>query len=195
MKSGERRTGRCAGKPAPYQPASYVGTVEFHGENGYTDVSASTVAIEYPALFRLFCGLVSVGELTTSGVGLPGAALTVGGRGREAPLHIDAHKNKKAGRTWLSASESETREGIAISRSVSVVAGPDAFEYDPTLRWATLSPPAPFSGTGAFHRGAAKANRWTGDLSVDFPGDPGASLTAPGLGVRLVHSEYSQHRS
>ena len=50
--------------------------------------------------------------------------------------------------------------------------GPTFLSPEPSFptRAATISPPAPFSGTGTFSREAGKAARWTGDLKVELPG-------------------------
>ncbi len=64
--------------------------------------------------------------------------------------------------------------------------GPDAFDCDPALRRAVLVPPAPFSGSASFTRGAAPNHRWSGDLNVDLPGRSDVPLTGPGVKATLV---------
>jgi len=67
-----------------------------------------------------------------------------------------------------------------------------AFEYDPKVKAATVSPPAPFSGTAHFVRGAKPTNRWTGDLTVDLPGRSGAKLTESQTRAKLVHAHWGR---
>jgi hypothetical protein len=54
------------------------------------------------------------------------------------------------------------------------VAGADGpsgdFTYDSALTSATVTPPAPFSGSAQFERLPDGSTNWTGSLSVDFPG-------------------------
>jgi hypothetical protein len=45
-------------------------------------------------------------------------------------------------------------------------------------RGATISPPAPFSGTGTFTREPGKAGSWSGDLKVEMPGFGSVPLAA-----------------
>jgi hypothetical protein len=83
----------------------------------------------------------------------------------------------------IEADVSEEAGGVAIERSVSVVASSAAFRHD-GLRTATVSPPAPFSVSATFRRGGP-ATRWRGDLRVDFPGRPDVALTGKGARARL----------
>jgi hypothetical protein len=51
---------------------------------------------------------------------------------------------------------------------------------------ATVVPPAPFKGTGAYHAESSTTASWTGDLSIEFPGTIGdVPLTGPGFTARL----------
>ena len=69
------------------------------------------------------------------------------------------------------------------------------FDFDPELRSAVLSPPAPFSGSALFRRGAEPANRWTGSLAVDFPGNSDVSLVGARFDVHLRHARLRETRS
>lgn len=82
----------------------------------------------------------------------------------------------------------EAWDGIRIERTVSGRQPAAAFDYDPLLRTATVQPSAPFSGVASFHRGAAPTNRWTGTLSVDFPGKANVPLTGGAFSVHAVHA-------
>ncbi len=65
-------------------------------------------------------------------------------------------------------------------RSLRIVAKrsrPSRFRFDRALRTATVVPPAPFSGTATFRRGAkGSVPTWSGSLAVSFPGQPGVPL-------------------
>jgi hypothetical protein len=105
---------------------------------------------------------------------------------------LQANKNRPGKRSRFEAEVHEKRGSVSISRSLSLWVGATAFRYDPLLETATLDPPAPFSGRASFHRGATPANRWTGDLTVDFPGRSDVPLTGPGVGATLVPSCWNE---
>lgn len=177
---------RCADEPHTFsfEPPSFEGTFEFHGEEGYTD-AISAAPREYTRFFLdLVCGSVISGE--TGGADLPGARLRLHSHPGSFRLNLQANKNRPGARSRYEVEVHEKRQGIAISRSTLLWAGTTAFEYDPLLRTATLAPPTPFSGAASFHRGAPPANRWTGNLTVDLPGRSNVPLTGPGVGATLA---------
>ena len=76
--------------------------------------------------------------------------------------------------------------------AVSVSGPASVFGFEPGLGTATLEPRAPFSGSAVFHRGARPANRWRGDLSVDFPGLSDVSLAGTKMRANLVHAALTK---
>jgi hypothetical protein len=56
-----------------------------------------------------------------------------------------------------------------------------------------LSDLTPFSGSGRFNRVAKRANRWSGDLTVDLPGRAGVELTGSGDRAKLAHVHWDFH--
>jgi hypothetical protein len=186
--SGREKTlrSRCEGEPESftYEPLVYGGSFEFHGEEGYTEVS-TTAPREYARFFLGFlCGGSISGE--TGGADLPGARLRLHARSGSSGLSLQVNKNRPRAQTRLEVETHEKHRGIAISRSRTLRVGSSAFDYDPLLRTATLAPPAPFSGHGTFHRGARSAGRWTGNLTVDLPGKSNVPLAGAGIGATLV---------
>jgi hypothetical protein len=192
--SGRKRTVGldCGEGPerVAFEPQSYQGVFEFHGEEGYTE-AISTSPHEYTRFFfDLICSGVLRGE--TSGARLPGARLRLQSHSGSFRLNLQANKNRPGARTRFEVETHEKREGIAISRSRKLWAGSGAFDFDPLLRTATLVPPAPFSGSASFRRGAPVANRWTGNLTVDLPGRANVPLSGPGVGATLVHACWDE---
>jgi hypothetical protein len=59
---------------------------------------------------------------------------------------------------------------------------------DPALSFAGVSPPAPFSGSGDLRHDSDGRKRWTGDLTVSFPGAPNVPLTGPDFKTVLSRS-------
>lgn len=187
--SGKKKTlhSRCDDDVEKVEPDLYRGTFEFRGEGGYTEAIATDVP-EYPQFFLDFgCPLSTGGEAW--GRGLPGARLRAFSRHHDRRLSLQLNKNRPRGPTFFEATLKEERNGIRIERTVSGRQPAAAFEYDPLLRTATVEPSTPFSGVGSFRREAAPANRWTGTLSVDFPGKANVSLTGGAFSVRAAHAQ------
>lgn len=187
--TGTKKTLRshCGGESLTIEPDVYRGTFEFRGEEGFTEATATQIP-EYSRFgLDFLCPGRGWGEV--SGPGLPGARLRVrAGKGhRRTSLQIN--QNRPGARTIFEAEVAEKRGRIEIERSLSGRAPSSAFEFDPLLRSATLHPPAPFSGSASFHRNALPANRWSGNLTVDFPGHSGVPLTGSGARVSLVHAK------
>jgi hypothetical protein len=185
--SGKRRSfrTRCEeGSKVSYEPQRYRGNFEFHGEEGYTEAASGAPRERIPRLYQAEC--LTDSSLEVGGDDVPGAGLRLhSGRGG-LKLDLTARKNGPGKRTQLRVGVREERAGISISREISQRADVDAFDYDPLLRRAVLAPPAPFSGSASFHRGAAPGSRWSGDLAVDLPGRSNVALTGPRVKATLV---------
>jgi hypothetical protein len=186
--SGRTRTARLGCGEGPekftFEPQSFRGIFEFHGEEGYADAS-STAPQEYTRFFfEIACGSSLSGEL--GGQDLPGARLRLHSHRGSFRLNLQANKNRPGARTRFEVEAREKRQGIVISRSRTLWVGSDAFDYDPLLQSATLNPPPPFSGSASFHRHARIANRWSGNLTVDLPGRSDVALAGAGIGATLV---------
>jgi hypothetical protein len=189
-----KRTGRkravpdsCDGrKKRRIATTRYEGKIEFHGEEGFTKVSASAAPFDY-RIYRAFACAPEGGR--PAGKALPGARLAVHRLPEENELMLDAVQERPGAAITVSVQIDETRGAFEITRATGARtrAGSGAFRFDSQLRHATLSPPAPFAGHAAFLRGASSGNRWTGNLTVDLPGDADYPLTGPGLQVSLVH--------
>jgi protein-S-isoprenylcysteine O-methyltransferase Ste14 len=180
---------RCGGRVRTVQPALYRGRFEFHGEEGYTEAVATRATEDVQFLLDIVCPGGGGGE--ESGAGLPGARLHAVFRHGDRRLALQLNKNRPGKATVFSASLAERRGEIRIERSVSGRQPARVFEYDPLLRAATVEPLAPFSGVAHFHRGAVAANRWTGNLSLDFPGESDVPLAGSGFVAHLVHAHMS----
>lgn len=187
--SGRLRRERsvCGGKPVAFDSGSYVGTIDFTGEQGYTEVLATEAKGDLQFALDIIC---SGGRSRGSGPGLPGAELSVVHHVSGVGASLTAEKNNPGARSVLEASVAEEHDGVGIERFVGVKAPSSAFDYDPLLRTAVVEPPPPFSGRATFRRDARPANRWSGHLSVDFPGRTGVSLTVGAPSAKLVHARW-----
>lgn len=186
--SGERGmvSRACAPSKVPYEKGTYVGTIEFRGEEGYTQVSAERARFSPFVLAGIGCPYTVTDEVF--GRDLPGARLLARAKLGQRQLEVRAHQNRPGRRVRIQAALEERRGRISIGRLVTFAAPANAFHFAPDLRTAALDPPAPFSGTGFFRRDAKPAGRWTGNLSVDFPGRSDVPLTGERFHVNLRHS-------
>ncbi len=153
----------------------YEGTIEFHGEEGFAEVSATSAPLVYPKI----CVRAVRG---TPDNAPPGAHLDVDKRLPEGyRFAFDAVQSWAGARTAVSVEVEERRGEMEIFRSTWIWASNDALSYDRSLHTATVRPPAPFAGHGTFHSDARGANQWTGNLTVDLPGRSDVPVTGPGF--------------
>jgi hypothetical protein len=181
LKCGSRKTKRVSTE-------RYEGTIEFHGEEGFTDVSATVAPFVHPTP----CSLPG------------GGSAHPGKRPLGASLHVSKEPNVRYGislnavqmrpgaKTEISAEVEEQRGRLEIDRIILARGSPAALQYDRRLLHATLKPPAPFSGSGRFRARNVGLNRrapgiWTGNLTADFPGRRDVALTGPGFWSSLEH--------
>ena len=185
--TGETRTVRAGCKPEStkqVETENYEGTIEFHGEEGFADVSATRA----PLVHEIVC----TGRSGADGTGpaekeLPGARLDVERHvGHQYRVEFDAIQNRRGARTGVSVEVEEHRDGIEIHRATWTRASAGALRFDRHLRTATVRPPAPFAGHASFDAGAPLARRWSGNLTADLPGHADLPVTGRGFRAELV---------
>lgn len=179
QRTGEAHELHCGKTSIAFDSGYYEGTVDFHGEEGYTTVEATKA----PGLVGGLCGgFISGGPGRYHG----GAELYV--RNPALGPRLSVRKSRPGSAAEISASTSEFSNGISIARYASLRMPSADFTYDRRLRTATVRPPAPFSGSARFDLGKKAGRRWSGDLSVDLPGKSEVPLTGPTLRAALVPS-------
>jgi hypothetical protein len=177
---------------APYEKGTYVGTFEFHGEEGYAEASATSLPLSLHPFIDFVCGGAGFGE--TFGDRNPGARLTAAARKLEARVSLQVNQNRRGARVKVGASIDEMRGKIRIGREITKTFPAATFHFDPALRTASLAPPVPFSGSAVFRRNAEEDNRWTGSLAVDFPGHSDVPLTGALFAAHLRHARLTESR-
>jgi len=189
--SGEPESPRspCGEKPFTFDSGSYEGTIVFRGEEGYTSVEATSAHGNIDFLLNLVCPGSSGGG---SGPHAPGAELNAYADGTRWGPRLTVIKNRPTAPTHLEAGIGEEREGISIARYVNAIVPARAFKYDEDVQMAVVRPPAPFKGVAHFRR-RKPANRWYGNLRVDFPGRSGVRLTGRHGRASLVHAHWAWH--
>jgi hypothetical protein len=185
LSSGKPRMERSeCGRPVAVDSGRYVGTIDFHGEQGYSEAEATSARGDAKFTLSLVC---SNSLVEGSGGHSPGALLRVG-RGGGTRFSFEARKNSPSRVARFSASISERRGPLVIERAVGTEAKPAAFDYDVPAGTATVAPPAPFDGEATYNRPSKGPATWHGDLSVDFPGRAGVRLTGAGTQASLVRA-------
>ena len=193
--SGRARTEHpvCSPKTVRFDSGFYEGTIRIDGEEGYTHLDTTRAQGDAQFALDILCSL-SGDE--GSGPNVPGAELRAKSASARDGVSFGAFKNRPGAQASFGATIEEEHDGIGIERSLTSVAGPGAFPYDPRLRTATVRPPAPFSGSATYRRDAAAANRWSGTLEVDFPGHSDVDLTDASMRVsirRVIKSGADWH--
>jgi hypothetical protein len=164
----------------------FVGTIELHGERGYTKVDAHNVAgaigdplaniprklecesHESKAQTRRELGSIEFdGEPAGEGISLSAFRLFPGFPLLSPPLERSV---RKGDHYVFFVVAGENRGGVTTVRSTSALGGSGSFSFDESLASATIAPPAPFTGTGTFVRNADGSIGWTGSLAVRLPG-------------------------
>jgi hypothetical protein len=192
--TGHRKTVHPAcGKPITLEGVDFVGTIEFHGEEGFTEAQAKSTPLRYDLLANVVCGVSSQGE--TFGPGIPGTRLKVA---RKAGPKLQINQNHPGAAVRYEAQITERRGGVTINRAVDGHLAGGSFSSDSSLTKATFAPGAPFTGSATyrgFHppRGTHPAHgTWSGNLSVDFPGHADVPLTGPGFKAAIIHANRTE---
>jgi hypothetical protein len=183
-----REQSTCGGRPVAFDSGFYEGTIDFTGEGGYTQIQTTKARGDLQFALDLICP--GIGGQIGVGPGLPGAELRAVHRYTGVGASFVAHKNRPGTRAIFEAAVVEERDGVGIERFTGIRGPSTAFDYDPLLRTAIVEPPPPFAGRATFRRDAAPANRWTGDLSVDFPGRVDVSITVGAPSVKLIRAVW-----
>jgi len=181
----KEREGGCHGGDTLIQPGVFVGKLDFEGEQGYTAIHASRIKGTVTHTKRQVCknnggeeGFPSSLKLT-----LVNAAADKSGTSFNA-FRIESESKPGLSGISFSATVMESHSGLSVSRSVqATTADSSAFSVVKShgqVDEATVTPPAPFSGSATYRRGVAKSSEtWAGTLAGDFPGLGTVSLAGP----------------
>lgn len=181
----------CEGRPGRRERGVFVGTINIHGERGYTEATATRARGTVTRTFRETCrvepnaaGMIEPKEprpkanlIASKPSGVDFAATSYDGGPREGAPFVDY---------W--ASRFSRSDGMKVFRAISVeLARPESFAaaHNGRAASARTEPPAPFSGAADFAIAAGGEVSWSGDLSVTFPGTDPIPLTGEGFGAQL----------
>jgi hypothetical protein len=183
----------CRGGDSLIQPGVFVGKLDFEGEQGYTGIHASRIKGTVTHTKRQVCKNNS-GEGGEGGEGGFPSSLEL------TFLNAAADENETSFNAFKIESKSK-RGRRAASFSATIIESPQprlsvfrsiqATTKDFTtfsvvkashgrVDEATVTPPAPFSGSATYRRAVAKRSEtWAGSLTGDFPGLGTVSLAGP----------------
>jgi hypothetical protein len=173
-------------------PGYFTGSVDFHGQRGYTDVHAHRIKGEVVLPPTEQCPLVAGGavpltedpsaELPPADTRMTLSAQTKSGTG--GLLFVA----RRAGKTGFLAERYGTLGQIGLY-SVDYALGPKStFTSDPQVSFGSVHPPAPFTGSATLRRAAGGKRSWTGDLAATFPGEETVPLTGTEFHTSLSRS-------
>jgi hypothetical protein len=177
---------------------TFVGTINFHGERGYTAVSTShaeggvgnSLALPGDPGNRECKPLTSGGGITRKAE----FALLEASAPRthiqftaSAVTQVEGLESSSlaTSRVYLAAGSFTKEKQMTISRSVVAGAPTVDFSYDNALDSATITPPAPFSGTARLRKNADGTSSWAGSLKAPVPGLGTVRLAGPGFHVKF----------
>jgi len=176
------------GDVVTFQPGFWVGKIELAGEEGFTTVQRTRAKAIVSPLIEAGCGVSVGGE--SVGHGFPGARIVARDGGAHRTRFLQVYQNRPDGPLKIEADLEERRDGMIIDRTAEDFYPGSGLHFDSKLRSATLAPPAPFSGSATFHRNAKPANRWTGNLTLDFPGRADVPMAGGAFKATLVHARW-----
>jgi hypothetical protein len=167
----------------------FVGTIEFHGEEGFTEVEATSARGTYGSV----CPIPEGGA--PAGKQLPGAFLSAEREVDDSyQADFGAIRRRPGAPTAIYAELMEHRGEVEIHRFQEVLTPAGAFSFGGGLGAATVKPPAPFAGFAHFKARSGASERatgtWTGNLTVDLPGHADIPLTGPGFRAQLFHPTF-----
>jgi hypothetical protein len=212
--SGRQRRVKVPKKCLPERPpvvtsrlGSFVGTIRFRGEDGYTRVSTRSAkgGVGDPLANtpkKLSCQFHESSEerkRELESVSLDASSSVTGVSFNASRLFGNLSQDGLSGGPaapgddYLFLAASVERTGrMSIIRSAGALGGSEDFSFDDALTSATVRPPSPFTGTGNFVRNPDGSTGWTGDLAVPLPGLGAVDLTGGKAELATVAKHLEQ---
>jgi len=179
----------CSGKKGTVESGTWVGTVDFKGEQGFTSVHATRGRAEFSKTPRWTCkGEEEEGSL--AGIRWTSLEASANRGAFVLASRIESQAHPSIDTSFFVAAIGERLGGrLSAVRSISADAPIDAFaltEEAGSVTSATVSPPAPFTGTATFQRTAGSKGSWSGSLVGDFPGRSNVALAGPKFSAKIA---------
>jgi hypothetical protein len=183
----------CRGEAQTVQSGTWVGRIEFKGEQGYTAAHATRARGAITDTPKVICSSHEgkEGKLPDFQATILNAASD--GKGIFATSFSSEARPSIASSGFAASLFEMHRRGLAIFRSISTDAKSDAFavsEEDGHISSATIAPPVPFKGTATFQRTRGSEGTWTGTLAGDFPGRGEVTLAGPKFSAKVSRTNF-----
>ncbi len=159
------------------QLGTFTGTISFEGENGYTRVARTSAKGSVGTSPFRNCSTKI--DRRTSGpdrqaLATRGGSLAVRGESRVGSLVLPSSffaVTLDDGASFGATSSEVLDNGVFVMRTAQATAPSASFVFDDALGPARVTPPSPFFGSATYTpREAPLSPRWSGSLSVAFPG-------------------------
>ena len=174
-----RSTDSCRGSGSSTLKGVFVGTVKIRGERGYTEALSHHVRGEIVQEGQNQCRRQASARASSVGSSLLSAS-TSRGKGRLSFFVFNFPSAKLHSDLVFGASLLRVRGKMVITTIQNAVGeNLDALQIAAPPRSASVTPPAPFTGTASFQQEAEHQFSWTGDLAVEMPGVGEVSLAGP----------------
>jgi hypothetical protein len=187
----------CGGhKPVTVPATELVGSIEFHGEGGFTDATATNLPLRLAPLLNLICGH-GLGVTTTSASHFRGVLLRAKKAGGPK---LEIEQNHPGAPVFYEAAVHEKEGPVAVTRAVRGHLGAGALRFDPSLEAASFTGAAPFTGKATYSgrtpsiMASPGTGTWRGSLKVDFPGAAAVPIAGPGFKASVVHAHRTESR-
>jgi hypothetical protein len=186
-----QRTGRKetltpdCGEPVPAEGLEYTGTIEFHGEEGFTEASATRARLNLKPILDIICPGPAEG-----GTSNPNAAAVQLEARRKGGPKLGLTQKRPGARVFYSASVEEREGSLRVERRVAGALSAISFHAAPSLATATVTGTGSLSGKGTYAQAQSRKHprgTWRGDLKVDFPGRASVPIAGPGFKASLIH--------
>ncbi len=181
----DQPAGGCGGDVRTMVEGVFSGAIRFRGEGGYVTVNAGRAKGEVKSSSPLKCSerrskvpdpLAGFARLERESQGEQVAALEAEAEHRIL-VAIAVGESKARQAAFFVAGSVERRGPMRIVRATGAKAPLSAFSFDHDAGTATLTPPAPFTGSATFQRNTDGSSSWTGSLSVPVLGADPVILT------------------
>lgn len=179
---------RCRGGEQVKQRGHFVGTIRFRGERGYTSARATQAKGAIESRTKEVCKR-SPSEEDDSEPLTDRTELNAKSRSGSQGVAFNAFMvSDPVDLTSFGASVVERRLGMTIFRYTYAEGEQGDIAIGDTRPYplsATVTPPAPFSGSAEYTRTPGGDRTWTGSLAVTLPGLGRVSLAGPDFDARL----------
>lgn len=181
-------TGCGNGKAVKAPTVGLVGTIEFHGEEGFSEADVGDVVASAVPFGDMVC---SMSSSEIAGEGLPGTRLEVKRTGGPTLLIEQKHPGGRA--YYLASLFERLGGGLDVTREVWGSVPAADFRFDQKLSKATFDPGGHLAGSATYratslpHGGRSGRGKLSGNLTADFPGHAEVPLAGSGFSASMIH--------